>query len=556
MFVSKKSIFILFIITLAVAFLLSFIIGDHVRPYLSLFKKNASIQITTFFKSPRTYLEESLQKQKSTDPISGEEDRIVETSSLPLRLSTFPISKYIPFPKEGGALVVVNSTVFVMDRLGNFYKYANNHIKPIDIPIIPARLVEKILAKNDIAQNERVAHYVAFDSFSSRLFISYTKYVNNDYSRLGVASLRIEGPDLKHQGDWEEIFESQNVPAYLHPNQAGGKLLVDGRRLLFSVGYPNSIGYDGEWKNSKWYTGSPKTNVNSQNEGSSFGKIFQYDIDKKTIRLMSTGHRNPQGLTRDNDGSIFEVEQGPQGGDEINLLIEGGNYGWPIKSHGTRYGRYNYSWEEIKKDEKNSNEYLRELIDPIFSFVPSVAVSSIEFISSFHVSWDGDFIVGSLKGQSIYRIRMGLRRNVIFSEPIWIGHRVRDIVTFKKKLVLLTDDSKLIFLNVDEALLELNKKNNGLWFEPEIQSCLVCHSFEPTTPTSLAPSLRGIIGRKIGGDNFDGYSEAFKKRVGFWDKDNLAQFIAHSTSYVPGTSMPDLDISEAMSKKIVDILSK
>jgi cytochrome c len=145
---------------------------------------------------------------------------------------------------------------------------------------------------------------------------------------------------------------------------------------------------------------------------------------------------------------------------------------------------------------------------------------------------------------------------VILSEPIFIGHRIRDIESQKSKLILLTDDSLLVFIEVDDRLLRANKKDKGLYFEPEIQRCLMCHSFEPTNSSSLAPTLSNIIGRKVGSDNFEKYSEALKNSNKTWTKDNLVKFITNPSEFIPGTSMPPPEVNEDQAKKIAAILGR
>ena len=61
-----------------------------------------------------------------------------------------------------------------------------------------------------------------------------------------------------------------------------------------------------------------------------------YEIYNLSLKIFTSGHRNPQGLTKIND-SFFSVEHGPQGGDELNKIIKSKNYGWPLVSYGTQY---------------------------------------------------------------------------------------------------------------------------------------------------------------------------------------------------------------------------
>ena len=171
------------------------------------------------------------------------------------------------------------------------------------------------------------------------------------------------------------------------------------------------------------------------------------------VSLVSKGHRNAQGLAVTTSNKLFSVEHGPQGGDEINLIQDGGNYGWPHATYGTRYGTYDYTWPSYAIDDL-------ELVEPFYSFVPSVATSAIQQINGFNDRWNGDLLVGSLKAQSIYRIKFNNQR-VVFNEPIYIGHRIRDIALLDHKIALLTDDSFLIFIEVDQRSLQRNTKDRS-----------------------------------------------------------------------------------------------
>jgi hypothetical protein len=112
-----------------------------------------------------------------------------------------------------------------------------------------------------------------------------------------------------------------------------------------------------------------------------FGKILEIDknnfdqiIDGKEtnlkLKIFTSGHRNPQGLTK-LDEFIFSVEHGPKGGDELNRIIEGKNYGWPKVSYGTQY-----IYDENGKAYEVSHE-MNGFEEPLFALVPSVGISAI-----------------------------------------------------------------------------------------------------------------------------------------------------------------------------------
>ncbi len=107
--------------------------------------------------------------------------------------------------------------------------------------------------------------------------------------------------------------------------------------------------------------------------------------------IWSYGHRNPQGMTKNPvTGEIWTHEHGPQGGDEINIVKKGANYGWPIITYGIDYDNSIISDLTAKEG----------MEQPLYYWVPSIAPSGMTFVSSdLYPDWKGDLLVGSLKFQ-------------------------------------------------------------------------------------------------------------------------------------------------------------
>ncbi len=114
------------------------------------------------------------------------------------------------------------------------------------------------------------------------------------------------------------------------------------------------------------------------------------------------GHRSPQGLEFNQEtGQLWESEMGPRGGDELNLLRPGKNYGWPVTSHGIDYDG---SHVEYGKD-LNLEFDLAEIQQPEIDLTPGPAVSSFAFYAGAPFSaWHGHMLVGSLAARELYRI--------------------------------------------------------------------------------------------------------------------------------------------------------
>ena len=114
----------------------------------------------------------------------------------------------------------------------------------------------------------------------------------------------------------------------------------------------------------------------SQNVNSPYGKILKIEMDslrgikKPHLSVYSLGHRNPQGMTKFKN-QIFSVEHGPKGGDELNKILKGKNYGWPITSYGTRYAGDNDGKRLPLSHERLGFE------EPLFALIPSVGISAL-----------------------------------------------------------------------------------------------------------------------------------------------------------------------------------
>lgn len=179
-------------------------------------------------------------------------------------------------------------------------------------------------------------------------------------------------------------------------------------------------------------------NKNAQLDESLWGKLLKLRLvnEKLEVTIFTKGHRNPQGLAKI-DGVIFGVEHGPMGGDEINIIKEGRNYGWPIQSLGSEYDRglINKSFSQPIATEM-----------PMFSFVPSVGISYINKCPqsySDYYSPNNCIAVSSMRGQAIdFVIHKDGR--VLFSEKMQFKSRIRKFFVQENSIVAVTDYQGII----------------------------------------------------------------------------------------------------------------
>ena len=159
------------------------------------------------------------------------------------------------------------------------------------------------------------------------------------------------------------------------------------------------------------------------------------DTKNKSYEIYSSGHRNIIGLYAD-ENVIIATEHGPNGGDELNKIKKDKKYGWPIVSYGEKYSRD----KNEKKPNYKKNHKENGFEEPIFSFVPAIGISEIiKLPNNFSKLWQDNFLLASLNGKYLYRVRFDDDYNkIIYYEPIYIGDRIRDLIYNKasKKIFL------------------------------------------------------------------------------------------------------------------------
>ena len=136
--------------------------------------------------------------------------------------------------------------------------------------------------------------------------------------------------------------------------------------------------------------------------------------------IWSYGHRNPQGLAiHPETGDIWAIEHGPQGGDELNRVLPGLNYGWPVIGYGVNYGSGLAIHEGTRRDGIES---------PTYFWVPSIATSGLMiYTGDVFPAWKGSIFAGGLAGQQMARLTMDGQR-VVREETLLQGvGRIRDI---------------------------------------------------------------------------------------------------------------------------------
>lgn len=259
-------------------------------------------------------------------------------------------------------------------------------------------------------------------------------------TKLPVSMNRIVRGRIR-DGAWtdQEVLWSAPIEQYswMTDQAAGGRIAFDNDgHLFFSVGMKGAGNFDGIQD-----LGSPVGKIHRINrDGSIPGDNPFTERAGAVASIWTLGHRSPQGLEYDTrTGRLWSTEMGPRGGDEVNLLKPGANYGWPLVSRGMNYDGTPVTYGVQLGIDPGSVE----IEQPVVDLTPAPAVSSfIVYEGEGFPKWRGDLLVGTLKATRLYRIRMEGER-VAGMETVLEGiGRIRDIEADRDGNILLLIEHK------------------------------------------------------------------------------------------------------------------
>jgi len=161
--------------------------------------------------------------------------------------------------------------------------------------------------------------------------------------------------------------------------------------------------------------------------------------------LYSIGHRNPQGMAREAaTGRIYAIEHGPKGGDELNLIEAGVNYGWPVITYGKSYIGF-------KIGEGTHKEGMAQ---PVHYWVPSISPSGLMIYDGDRFpAWQGSFFAGALSGELLVRLEVAGGKVAVEERMLEdLEERIRDVRQGPDGLIyLLTDHPEGMLLRLEPA---------------------------------------------------------------------------------------------------------
>lgn len=271
------------------------------------------------------------------------------------------------------------------------------------------------------------------------VYMSYNKSLPGEKEAIAVARGRWDGQAIQNTQD---IF-------------VGEETTSNGVRLLFGA---DGMLYVGVYVT----TDNPEPHFHT---GSQKGKILRLMPDGSIPadnpfvgregflpEIYSYGHRTPTGITLNREtGEIWATEMGPNGGDELNRIERGGNYGWPLVSLGRAYAG---GWQA-------QNFQMEDTLNPVAFWMPGISVSSLTFYSGSEIpEWQGDLFISAMqKGQipgtgQLVRIKFDERGEEIRQESLLtdLRQRIRDVKQGPDgRLYLLTDEDDGLVLRIEAA---------------------------------------------------------------------------------------------------------
>ena len=305
----------------------------------------------------------------------------------------------------------VDELIYLMTKSGDLYSFKIEKGKIIDL---------KKFKTSFIKDKERILN---FHITKKNMYVSVAAIKDEN-----CEVMELRNSKYNNKVNFEIIVQFEEC---LTPGQAGAgalsSFIQEGKeKILFSTPDFEKLNLN---KNSKI--------TQAQKESSPFGKIILVDPENKSYRVYSSGHRVILGIYSNTDGSkIIATENGPFGGDEINLIKSKNNYGWNISSYGEKYGAYINSPLTPTIDKSHSKNKFTE---PLFSWVPSIAPTSlIKLDNNFSSHWQDNYLMGTLVYSHLIRLKFDDQINkLILYEPMYVGERIRDLIYLSESKTII-----------------------------------------------------------------------------------------------------------------------
>lgn len=331
-----------------------------------------------------------------------------------------------------GIAFLPNGDLLVTERPGRLRLVRNGMLQPAPIGGVPEVFAEGQGGLLDVVLHPQYAQ-------NQLVYLSFAQPKPGG-AVTGVVRGRFDGTRLN---DVEQVFEGNNfAEGGIH---FGSRLVFDDAGYLFiTVGERGASPFLGEEHPAQDLSSHAGTIVRLHDDGRVPSDNPFVGQSGTRPEIWTYGHRSLQGIDFDESGRLWEGEHGPQGGDELNLIEPGKNYGWPVIGYGVNYGGANIH----DSAEREGME------QPVHYWVPSIAISGLTvYDGDAFPNWRGNAIQGALRAQLVTRVVLEDGRAVHEERLLAdFGARIRDVRTGPDGFVyLLTDSEDGVVLRLEPA---------------------------------------------------------------------------------------------------------
>ena len=278
------------------------------------------------------------------------------------------------------------------------------------------RVNDSRFAINDIA-------VLSQSQSAANLLISYPRLgLQRDCVEVVVENVNYDRINQKINRVKTWLVTKPCVPISAVQHTSGRFAVIDSKSAYVTIG---DLGY---------------TQISNRKKRGDLGSIFK--VSSTSVSKFSQGHRNAQGILLYNGKDLLAAEHGPRGGDELNLIKAGSDYGWPFVTYGQPYGPGDY----VRPTKTGTHA---GFVEPLKYWVPSIAPTElVQLPKSGWGDWSNQLVLGTLREQVLVFMAIDERFVVTNTVNVDIGERIRDLeVLSTGELVATTDSGQLLVIN-------------------------------------------------------------------------------------------------------------
>lgn len=348
----------------------------------------------------------------NANDVQNWDDSIEKTEKETFKVETFIDGFDVPW----GMAFLPNKNLIVSDRNGSLWLVDYNSKTKTQIIGVPE---VRYKGQGGLLDVQVHPDFIK----NNFIYIGFTSYLKSKKNKTftSVTRFKLENNKLIDQ---KIIYKADDIYYSSTTVHYGTRIVFDKEGYLYF-----SIGDRGK-RNQAQLLDYPNGKIHRLHDDGSIPKNNPFIQEKNAIKSIWTyGNRNPQGLAiHPVSSTIFETEHGPRGGDELNILSSGNNYGWPEITYGK-----NYSGTTITK-----YTHKKGMEQPVIHWTPSIAVCGIDFYDGkLFKNWENNLLVSSLKFENLYRLE--IKDNKVTEQEIVYsaGSRIRDVETGPEGFIYL-----------------------------------------------------------------------------------------------------------------------